>query len=103
MPSIKVHGGTPQGSKSICLTCTNAFVAHTGNLQTVVRCRSLVDDPTVPQPVVQCSHYEDKRIPSKYDMEKIAWVIETRNRGAAGFSGAEREVQIRPPKKRDDD
>jgi hypothetical protein len=50
--------------------------------------------------VEQCSAFEDARLPSLEEMKKIAWRVETRNRGRWGFaSGEEREITVEPPYK----
>jgi len=37
-------------------------------------------------PVSQCSSYDDSRLPSKRDMEKIAWILLTKKAGRSiGF------------------
>jgi hypothetical protein len=33
--------------------------------------------------VSQCSSYDDSRLPSKRDMEKIAWILLTKKAGEA--------------------
>ena len=49
-------------------------------------------------PVETCSGYDDKRMPSLYDMEQIAWSVRTRSRGATGFAQAgEIDVEIERP------
>lgn len=47
----------------------------------------------VPFKVSQCTDYSDKRIPSKADMESIAWIIRTKdiNRRMGFSSKDERE------------
>lgn len=37
-------------------------------------------------PVETCSVYDDKRMPSLYMMEQIAWEVTCRNRGPVGFA-----------------
>jgi hypothetical protein len=58
----------------------------------------------VPFCVLECSLYDEKNKPSKYEMEKIAWTVETRNRGPKGFvpSPEENEIVISPPEKKKD-
>lgn len=49
-------------------------------------------------PIETCSRYDDKRQPERYDMDQIAWIIRTRNRGPMGFVGdGKTEVVIEPP------
>lgn len=53
-------------------------------------------------PVAECSKYQDANTATLFEMEKIAWEITARKRGATGFSGAtELDVVIEPPKKKD--
>jgi hypothetical protein len=66
------------------------------NLQEVTRCNLLEEIMTFP--VEKCSHYTNRNQPNIDDMYKIAWVVETRNRGPVGFTeGYTREIKIRPP------
>jgi hypothetical protein len=45
---------------------------------------------TVQQPILACNTYDDRRLPSRYDMEQIAWVLVTNKAGKAiGFVSAE--------------
>ena len=95
--SDKVLGGTPKGLESMCSTCRYAQRIRGMNLQELVICRN--NTPVrVPFPVAECSTYDDKRKPAIWDMEKIAWQVESRNRGAVGFGEAStREIRINPP------
>jgi hypothetical protein len=82
MVTIKVKGGTPQGSASLCVTCRWAHIVKGFSpSQESIRCRWLAYDPQVKFPVSECSSYDDKRLPSKQDMEKIAWVLLTKKAG----------------------
>ena len=97
----KVQGGTPQGTESKCVTCRFAHRIEGVNLQRMVHCQ-WVGKP-VPFQVYTCSSYDDKRLPSLDDMRRIAWTVETRNRGAMGFSPTgQLEVEISPPKPQQD-
>jgi hypothetical protein len=61
----------------------------------MIHCRWLAHDPLIPFPVSQCSSYDDKRIPSKLDMEKIAWVLMTKKPGRTiGFVTAKQFREI---------
>ena len=37
------------------------------------------------KPVVECSEYENKLVKSQYEMEKIAWVLLSKNGKPIGF------------------
>jgi hypothetical protein len=90
MVRIKVKDGTPEGAESLCRTCRWAHIVKGFSVsQERVRCTRLAYNPPVPFPVSQCSSYDDKRIPSKYDMEKIAWILLTKKAGRTiGFVSA---------------
>jgi len=96
MVTIKVKGGTPQGAESLCRTCRWAHIVKGFSAsQEQIRCRWLSQDPFVPFPVSECSSYDDKRLPSKCDMEKIAWVLLTKKAGRTiGFVTAKQFRQI---------
>ena len=56
---------------------------------------------TVRFPVSECSAYDDKRMPSRYDMEQIAWMVQSKNRGPVGFAAnGSMEVEIVSPAER---
>lgn len=94
--SDKVIGGTPKGFQSMCTTCRNAVNLTGLNCQQVSYCQALGRRVTFP--INTCSVYSDKRMPSLYDMEQIAWSIQSRNRGPVGFeTGGKFEVEITPP------
>ncbi len=96
MVTIKVKGGTPQGSGTICTTCRWAqIVKGYSASQKVVFCSRLYPDRTLDFPVAYCSAYDDKRIASKQDMEKIAWILLTKKAGRTiGFVTAAQFRQI---------
>lgn len=99
----KAIGGTPRTQPSLCNTCDYGLVMKGGNLERMVLCKQGMGQPfPAPFHVIECSGYHDKTQPSEYDMEKIAWTIETRNRGPKGFVGGQTEIVINPPKKDDD-
>jgi hypothetical protein len=94
----KVIGGTPVGSRSLCATCRAAHRIVGLNFQEVVYCRQVSPMVPIRFPVSECSIYDDKRSPSLYQMEQIAWAVTSRSRGAVGFGGNDaHEVHIEPP------
>ena len=95
----KVIGGTPRSDgTSMCLTCRAAWHMKTVNLGEVVICRAIGQGMRVTAPVVECATYDDKRQPSLYDMQQIAWEVSSRARGEVGFGGARGlEIEINPP------
>src|SRR5208282_2567010 len=96
----KVYGGTPIGNKSLCATCRYAQTMRGVNMQEQVRCLRMGNQSVVvTYPVEKCSGYDDKRMPSLYDMEQIAWNIKCRVRGQSGFATGEQkgDVDVTPP------
>lgn len=89
MPKIKVYGGTPMlGEKSRCLTCRNAQIIKGMGQDDTVYCGTLghFGAVSVRQPVAECSAYDDKRQPALYQLERIAWRIDSDKNGrVTGF------------------
>jgi hypothetical protein len=96
MVTIKVKDGTPQGAETLCVTCRWARIVKGFSLsQEEIHCGWLRRNPLVRFSVSQCSTYDDKRLPSKCDMEKIAWILLTKKTGRAiGFVTAKRFREI---------
>lgn len=98
--SDKVRGGTPKTTVSACLNCRNAQVVRGMNLQEVIYCRAAGGNQPVRVgfPVTECSVFDDKRVPALYQMEEIAWTVQSRNRGPIGFNnGGGMEITLQPP------
>lgn len=94
----RVIGGTPKGTKSLCVTCRAAHHVSGLNLQQVVYCQKLSPSARITFPVETCSGYDDKRNPALYQMEEIAWQVQSRSRGSVGFAGdRDLSIQIVPP------
>jgi hypothetical protein len=77
---LRIQGGTVQdGESSLCLTCRHATVIQGPALgDRIVDCGRLVGGPArIPFPVRSCTAHSDKRQPSVYEMEDIAWVLRT--------------------------
>ena len=83
----KVYGGTPIGSESRCDTCTHArIIQGYAESERIVICTGMYDPIRVPFKVMQCTDYEDRRLPDFDNMKEIAWQIRTKNAGSvAGF------------------
>ena len=96
--SDKVIGGTPQGSLSLCRLCRMAHHIRGLNLQEEIYCRAVTPMIRIAFPVETCSIFDDKRMPSLYMMEQIAWSVQSRNRGPVGFEDEGRtRVTVEPP------
>jgi hypothetical protein len=75
MVTIRVKDGTPQGAAALCVTCRWAHIVKGfGVSHEEIRCRFLMHDPPVQFPVGECNSYDNKRLPSKREMEQIAWI-----------------------------
>jgi hypothetical protein len=88
MTVIRIRSGTPQGAESLCNSCYWSHIQRGfAESEEVVLCAFLRPARSVPFKVSQCTDYNDKRIPSKQDMEDIAWIIRTKDvNRSVGFS-----------------
>ena len=91
----KIEGGTARDDEpSLCLSCRRATIIRGKNLHDeIIECSLLnCEDSRITFPVTFCSGYSDRRQPSIYRMELIAWELRTdRKKGPIGFH---------PPKRR---
>ncbi len=91
---VKIRGGTvDHGEPPLCETCRFATVARGRTLQQeLVFCgRMPFTDRRVFFPVSSCSEYSDRRQPSLWQMEEIAWVLRSNpSRKTIGFVEAHR-------------
>lgn len=88
----KVYGGTPVGSESRCDTCAHArIIQGYAESERIVLCTSLFDPIRIPFKVMQCTDYEDRRLPSYDELKEIAWHIRSKSAGhEAGFVSVEK-------------
>jgi hypothetical protein len=94
--SDKVYGGTKKSTPILCRSCHHGMCSSGFGLTEHIHCG--YTGRAVLFPVATCSRYEPGATASLKDMNKIAWVIESRNRGTWGFKGeSETEVVVRPP------
>ncbi len=78
--SIIIRGGKPQVSESLCNSCYWAHIQRGfAESDEIIVCAFLRPARLVPFKVGQCTDYNDKRVPSKADMEEIAWIIRTKD------------------------
>jgi hypothetical protein len=88
MSTIRIQNGTPRGTESLCDSCYWAHIqkGYAESEETVL-CAFLRPARLMPFKVRACTDYNDKRIPSKRDMEDIAWIIRTKDiNRKVGFS-----------------
>jgi hypothetical protein len=70
-----VLGGTSFG-EPLCRTCRSAqFIQGRSLSSSILRCHNFNRD--LQFEAMECSAYDDKRIPSLWDMEQLAWVFKT--------------------------
>ena len=93
----KVYGGTPIGSESRCDTCTHArIIQGYAESERIVICTGMYDPIRIPFKVMQCTDYEDRRLPDFDNMKEIAWQIRSKSAGSvAGFVTAPEETDPR--------
>lgn len=79
------------------------------NLEDEIHCASYkfeseTGSSIVPFRVAQCTEYRPFNQQGLTDMEKIAWIVEPRKKGPAGFQGegTPMDMEIRPPKPQSD-
>jgi len=78
MVKIRVLGGTPEESGSLCMTCTHGHVIKGFRAtEELTFCRFFCVEREILFRVRQCTFYEDRRLASKEDMEEIAWKLRT--------------------------
>ena len=104
MLQIKVSGGTPKAGKSLCLSCKHAKIVRGQNCEERIVCDSgslwSSSRGLVTFKVAECGEFHPVNMPWKYEMEEMAWIVEARRRGPAGFQPEDNEMEIfiTPPK-----
>ena len=74
---LRVHGGTPDhGEPTLCHTCRWATIVRGRSVShEIIKCSEILG--RVPFAVTSCTEYNDRRRPSRTDLEDIAWVLRT--------------------------
>jgi len=87
MVTIKVKDGTPESRGTLCTTCRSArIVKGYRAAEMEIFCGANYPERRVRFLVAECSAYDDTRIVSRCDMEKIAWILVTKTAGRSiGF------------------
>lgn len=96
--TIVIRNGRAQVTESLCNSCYWAHIQRGfAESEEVILCAFLRPARLVPFKVSQCTDYNDKRIPSKSEMEEIAWIIRSktvnRQAGFAQGKGVEQEKE----------
>ena len=89
--SVTVRNGTAVGQESLCRTCRHAHIQlGYSESEEEIRCGYFCEQPRlVPFAVNQCSDYLSKLVPTLYEMEKMAFVLDVKKGNPrAGFGGA---------------
>jgi hypothetical protein len=73
-----VSGGTISGDP-LCRTCSHSQYIQGSSLSQLMLHCDRVRDPLTFE-AYECGQYEDKRLPSLYDMEQLAWVFVTNSK-----------------------
>jgi hypothetical protein len=76
---LKIHGGTaPGNSDSLCYSCRHALIIRGARMtEEIVECYKLNEEQRVTFSVKFCNKYSDASMPSRDDMEDIAWILRT--------------------------
>jgi hypothetical protein len=78
--TVIIRNAKPQGTDSLCNSCYWAHIQRGfAESEEIILCAFLRPARLVPFKVSMCSDYNDKRMPSKADMEEIAWIIRTKD------------------------
>ena len=103
--TVVIRSGKPQTTESLCNSCHWAHIQRGfAESEEVILCAFLRPPRKVPFKVSYCTDYRDKRVPSKADLEQIAWIVRAKdinrqvgftNEGGAGES-QENELEIVP-------
>ena len=98
---VRIKGGTPLHSQSLCETCTRAHIARGySESERLVICQATTPEHRVPFSVRECSNYVELQRESLYEMRQIAWVLMPREgKRKAGFvpardDEAESEIEL---------
>src|SRR5690349_7685405 len=103
--NIIVTGGTAKSGPNLCESCAHAVVVkcYTGQVRGI---HCMFTGGKIHFPVYSCSKYAHGNSTDLNEMQKIAWIVESRNRGEWGFKGGEgerTEVVVRPPNQQPED
>jgi hypothetical protein len=92
--TVIIRNTKPQVTESLCNSCYWAHIQRGfAESEEIILCAFLRPARLVPFKVSMCSDYNDKRMPSKSDMEEIAWIIRTKDvNRPVGFTKREKEM-----------
>ena len=80
MSRVIVKNDTPTTAESLCKTCSHALVRNGfAESQEETVCSAQWHRPMVIRhPIAKCTQYVNRSLPSLYSMEKIAWILVTK-------------------------
>jgi hypothetical protein len=90
MPKIKVQ---PHAGDTLCARCHDGYVAERANGLRVAICHVTASPVRMPLDVVRCTDFTPRDTPTRWEMEKVAWTLNTDKSGKV--------IGFRPPKKDD--
>jgi len=73
-------------NESLCFSCGECNIVQMRNNRKVIKC---FEFGLVNEPVESCTMYRNKTQPTQYELEKIAWMIDPKPKGKAGFKPPE--------------
>ena len=100
MLTLKMPNAAPPSGDSLCYSCGNAVVVkgfRDGDV--LVYCERLYPAQRISFLVQECSAYCNKILLSKYEMEKLAWNIETQkiNRQTGFIKPTRETIRVTEP------
>ena len=84
---LKVVGGTPDHSDSLCFRCAHAHI-YQGHAVSDLNLRCLVDYDnsfSIHSKIVECNKFYAKRDKTESELNKMGWVLEIRRGRTVGF------------------
>ncbi len=89
-----VSGGTISGDP-LCRTCRHAqYIQGSSVSQRILICGTI--NKPLPFEAYECGQYDDKKLPSRWDLEQIAWVFVTNSKTKQiGFVSAKEYQKMR--------
>ena len=82
----------PSVIAGLCGTCRHGVVLERSTGASAAYCDAMSADALrVPSDVTRCSRYDDRRLPSEWEMQKIAWTLKHDKGGRViGFAPPEK-------------
>ena len=92
MVSIKVLNGTPESGETLCRSCRYVHRQQGYRYsEEVIHCDYSSPMRRILFNVRACTEYADRNHPTRYDMEKVAWVLEIKGGKPIGFTPPQSE------------